>query len=288
MRTHLRITDGNASCASASIGRWKPSASIRGTRAANRSMVSSKWVKPCRTWPADCQAHSHRRAARAPRRRRHGVARHSVPGSSRHAAEQPLRRASSQQHVALRRRPARNARHAAAAARASPPCAAVRAAMPARRPAQSAIQGHSAQAGAAGVHTVAPRSNSAWAKSDGRARRRRIVAELRRPGRAARGLACRHSFAHREQPRHHALDVAVHRHRRHAERDRADRRGGVDRRCPAARAARPGRAGTRRPRPPPGAGVQVAGTRVVAKAGPGSEHRLQRRGGQRLDGGKAA
>ena len=34
IRTHLRITDGSASFARAVIGRWKPSASIRGTRAA--------------------------------------------------------------------------------------------------------------------------------------------------------------------------------------------------------------------------------------------------------------
>ena len=42
--------------------------------------------------------------------------------------------------------------------------------MPARRPAHAAVHGQSAQAGLAGVHTVAPRSNNAWAKSEGRAR----------------------------------------------------------------------------------------------------------------------
>jgi len=42
--------------------------------------------------------------------------------------------------------------------------------MPRRCAAQGSIQGHRAQAGAAGVQIVAPRSNSAWAKSLGRAR----------------------------------------------------------------------------------------------------------------------
>ena len=124
------------------------------------------------------------------------------------------------------------------------------AAMPARRPAQSAIHGHSAQAGAAGVQTVAPRSNSAWAKSDGRAR-----AAGSSPSRAARrrnsGFAFGSSSLDREQPRHHALDIAVHRHRRHAEGDRADRGGGVvadarQRAQPGQIARKPAR---RRPRP---------------------------------------
>jgi hypothetical protein len=42
--------------------------------------------------------------------------------------------------------------------------------MPSRCAAQAPRQGQSAQAGRRGVHTVAPRSNSAWAKSPGRAR----------------------------------------------------------------------------------------------------------------------
>ncbi len=286
MRTHLRITDGNASCASASIGRWKPSASIRSTRAANRSMVSSKCVKPCRTCPADCQATAIGASASA------SVARpwRRAPLGARqfgHAAEQTLARAVVAAARCPRRPPARNARHAAAAAAASAPAAAVRAAMPARRPAQCGIHGHSTQAGAAGVQTVAPRSNSAWAKSDGCA-----IAAGSLPSCAARPrstrLGCRQPFLHREQPRHHALDIAVHRHRRQTERDRADRRCGVvadaRQRPQPGQVTREAAGGNHRLR----AGVQVAGARVVAEAGPGSEHRLQRRGSQRFDAGKAA
>ena len=90
-----------------------------------------------------------------------------------------------------------------------------------------------------------------------------------------------------EQPRHHALDIAVHRHPRHTERDRADRSGGVV--ADPRQRAQSGRIAWERARRDhgAGAGVQVAGASIVAKARPGGEHILQRRDGERRDGGEA-
>ena len=86
----------------------------------------------------------------------------------------------------------------------------------------ASFHGQSAQAGRFGEQMVAPRSISACAKSPARrdgSKRRRQPLDLR---------LCRRQFRlDREQPRHHALDIAVDRHRRQIERDRADRRGGV-------------------------------------------------------------
>ena len=44
--THFRITDGSAASSSRPTGWRKPSAATCATRAANNSIVSSKWVKP--------------------------------------------------------------------------------------------------------------------------------------------------------------------------------------------------------------------------------------------------
>ena len=149
-----------------------------------------------------------------------------------------------------RRPPARNARHAAAVVAASAPCAAARAAMPARRPAQCAIQGHSTQAGAAGVQIVAPRSNSAWAKSDGCA-----VASGSAP--SSRGKPTQHRLGCRQAapPRRTAAPPRArrcHRPAPSAGRTRSPQPPPrCSRRCPAEPAGRPDHAGNRPPRPPP-------------------------------------
>ena len=137
--------------------------------------------------------------------------------------------------------PCRSGRAGFAALRGSSP------AMPARRPAQCAIQGHSTQPGAAGVQTVAPRSNSAWAKSAGRA-----IASGSAPSCPARrrsiGLAAGNgsSTANSRATTRSTLPSTG----TPAGRTRSPRpRPRCSRRCPAAPAGRPDRAGSRPPRP---------------------------------------
>ena len=279
IRTHLRITDGSASSASAPTGRWKPSASMRGTRAANSWMVSSKWVKPWRTSPAGRQRDVHRRERQrllgVPRRRR--ASRCRAVRSCRRAAPPAGGGAAAR---CRRRRSARNARRGAADARASAPGAAGRARCrrggrrsppstgTARRPALPACRPWRPGRTAPGRSPTAARAPPGWSPS------------CAASARSAR-LGRRQCLGHREQPRHDPLDVAVHRHRRQAERDRADGGGGVV--ADAGQRAQPGQvareAAGRHHRL--GAGVQVAGAGVVAKSCPGRQHRLQRRGGQR-------
>ena len=159
--------------------------------------------------------------------------------------------------------------------------------MPARRPAQSAIHGHSAQAGVAGVHTVAPRSNSAWAKSDGRARAAGSPPSCAASSRS-RGLAVGSSSvtANSRATTRSTLPSTGTTGRPNAIGTNGG--GGVvadaRQRPQAGQIARK----TARRDHRLGAGVQVACAGVVAKAGPGREHRLQRRGGQRRDVRKAA
>ena len=70
------------------------------TRAANRSMVSSKCVKPCRTCPAGCHATSIGASASASGRPPWRCTPFGA-GQFGHAAEQTPRRAPTQQHVAV-------------------------------------------------------------------------------------------------------------------------------------------------------------------------------------------
>ena len=136
------------------------------------------------------------------------------------------------------------------------------------------------------MQIVAPRSNSAWRKSDGRAWAAGLVAELRRQ-RAQPGLGCWQFLGDREQSGDDTLDIAIHRDRWQIERDRGDGGGGVI--ADAGQRAQAGQiawkaAGCHHRL---GAGMQVAGAGVVAEASPGREHRLQRGGSEAGDGGKA-
>ncbi len=75
-----------------------------------------------------------------------------------------------------------------------------------------------------------------------------------------------------EKPRHHALDIAIHRNARQAERDGADRGSGIEanprkptqRRVLVRETAHRGHLA--------GAGMEVAGASVIAEPSPGGEH----------------
>ena len=86
-----------------------------------------------------------------------------------------------------------------------------------------------------------------------------------------------------EEPRHHALDIAVDGRRPRAEGDGGDCRGGI-----VADAWQRAELGLGRREAPamaldhlPRAGVQVAGAGVIAKPGPGGEHLAKLGGGKR-------
>ena len=247
--------------ANRATGCRNPSAATCSTCAANNSIVSSKCVKPCRTWPAGRQSAGIGARASASV----GPPGRGAPvgaGQLRHAAQQPCRRTAAQQHVAAasssqKCTPWRSGRSGFAARRGSS------AAMPARRPAQSAIHGHSAQAGAGRgadrgaeieqrLGEIAPAAPRASGSAPSRV------------GQLAATSAWRPAMArvHREQPRHHPLDVAVHRHRRHAERDRADRARRCTRRSRAARAS-PARS---RGNPPAATTARAQACRLRARA----------------------
>ena len=142
-----------------------------------------------------------------------------VVGTSRHAAEQALvGRACAE---GSRHRPRRRRRPRRAAA-ASPPFAAVPAEARDRRPAmarQSSRSGQSMQRGRFGVQIVAPRSIIACAKSPGRSAGTSVSSVAR-----ISGLASGSGVSDLEEPRHHALDIAVDHRRRPVEGDRRDRR----------------------------------------------------------------
>ena len=121
-----------------------------------------------------------------------------------------------------RRAGRRTPRRGGACLRPSAPCAET---FPGRRavaPRTRSFQGQSGQAGRFGVHSVAPRSIIACAKSPARLVGREtfgVRADLRL--RAGQGVF------HREEPRDHALDIAVDRRGFSSERDRRDRGRGV-------------------------------------------------------------
>ncbi len=171
------------------------------------------------------------------------------PGQFGHASEQTPQRTPTQQHIAVGvhqpemhavpPRPRRFRRS----------CAAVHPRCQSRRPMQCAIQGHRTQAGAAGVHTVAPRSNSAWAKSDGCA-----VASGSAPSSAASRRSTRLGRRQRILARRTAAPPRAprcHRPARSAGRTRSPPPPmPCTRRCPAEPAGRRDRAGNRPLRPP--------------------------------------
>ncbi len=141
-----------------------------------------------------------------------------------------------------------------------------------RLPAQrtGSRSGQTRHCGAAGRHSVAPSSISAWLKSPGRARSSSASACARS---AARPAALRGSSGSGEQSRQHALDVAVDGRDRLAVRDRGHGRGGVvadtGQRAQTFRAARQLAAGCARPPWPRRAGA--ARGWLVAEPGPGRE-----------------
>ena len=164
-RRIFRITVGNTP--TSADGWAKPSAGNPSTRALNTSKCNSKCVKPCRTLPA--RSHSASAGAWATASAAvHGASRHGVPGSSGIPPSRPLggrNRSStrSDRSVSQNAAPCRSGRARLAAFGGSV------SAIPASRPAQTPDHGQIAQAGLRGVQMVAPRSNSACAKSDGRA-----------------------------------------------------------------------------------------------------------------------
>ena len=148
------------------------------------------------------------------------------------------------------RPPARNARRGAAAARGLAARRGSSAAMPAAGRHSPPSTGTARRPGRPGCTPWHP-GRTAPGRNRPAAPRHAGSAPSRSASRRSAGLARGQRRGDREQPRHHALDIAVHRHRRHVEGDRADRRGRCSRRSPAARPAPPGRAETRRPPPPP-------------------------------------
>ena len=165
-------------------------------------------------------------------------------------------------------------RRGAARLRVSVPARGKVSASPRACAAQLSCHGHRAQAGFFGVQIVAPRSIIAWAKSPAR----RCGASSRRKP-AQLGLYARQRFGDGKQPRDHAFDIAVDRARRRIERDRGNRRPRYRRRCPEARAAplRCRELAAVAFDDGAGAGMQIAGARVIAEPRPGFQHLLERR-----------
>ena len=156
-------------------------------------------------------------------------------------------------------------------------------AIPRAAAAQSARHGHSTQRGARGVHSVAPRSIIACAKSPARCSGTSAGGEGAQPRFGARQLR-----ALGEQPGHDPLDIAVHRRDRPIESDRRDRRRRVvadpGQRAQQCRVVR--KASVMRRDDCLRAGVQIAGAGVVAESLPGVQHLVERGGGQRANIGK--
>ena len=147
------------------------------------------------------------------------------PGRGRrlqHAAEQALQRPLPQQHRAVVAQ-----RHEGVPAprrplRLSPRDRAETSAKPCAWPAQPETSGQRPQAGRRGLHSVAPRSIMACAKSPARSVRRQ-----RHGKRPDLSLGRRQRRRDGEEPRHHALDIAVDGRRPRAEGDGSDGRRGI-------------------------------------------------------------
>ena len=153
--------------------------------------------------------------------------------------------------------------------------------------------GVAAGAGDAGVHPRADAAGRFLRRADRGAEIHHRLGEI--AGAALRhqrlGAGADFGFRRRQfgldriEPRDHPLDVAVDRHRPPAERDRRDRRRGVA----ADAGQRPqailgvGKMSAVLRRHRLRAGVQVARAGVVAEPGPGLEHVVERRCGERFD-----
>ena len=151
---------------------------------------------------------------------------------------------------------------------------------PAARARQAPSHGQMAQAGRFGVQIVAPRSIRACAKSPGRSAGTSASARSR-----ISGLCLRQRRLDEEQPRNHALDIAVDRGGGAIKRDRRDRRRRVGADAGQAAQARlgVGEASAVALGERPGAGMEVAGARVIAEPGPGLHHLFDRRLGEPCD-----
>ena len=236
-------------------------------RAAKTDSSSGKCVKTCVTAPGR-RRHSCRDAGergrsleracvveiRRPRRRR----------DFGHAAEEAVRRPGAKEHVSVAAQDDKGRARAAAC--------------PSRL---GALRGN-----VSGRRARAPRRP----RSTGRARRpvsracrwwrrdpsclRKVAGAFRRRkpvgARANGGFAAGRFLLDRKEPRDHPLDIAVDRRRAAVERDRGDRRGRIGADARAAPRSPPRCRGNCPPcrSPPPGAGVQVAGPRVVAEPRP--------------------
>ena len=156
-------------------------------------------------------------------------------------------------------------------------------AMPRAAAAQSARHGHSTQRGARGVHSTAPSSIIACAKSPARRSGTSDGGEGAQPrlGRAAAACARRTAAP---RPARHCRPPP-----RPADRRRSPRSPPpCNRRSRAARAAAPDRpeSAVMRRDDCLRAGVQIAGAGVVAEPLPGVQHLVERGGGQRANIGK--
>ena len=153
-----------------------------GTVATNRAIDNSKCVKPCRAKPGTrCHRRPGTGACATASPSVQAVSRQGVPGISSMPPSSPeggRRRSNTEPVLSVSKKcaPCRMGR-----ARLADLTGSV-AAMPCACPVQPGRQGHSAQPGLRGEHNVAPKSNSAWAKSPGRAR---IAGSLQKPWAAA-------------------------------------------------------------------------------------------------------
>ena len=175
----------------------------------------------------------------------------------------------------------RTTRRGAACPRPSAPCAEMSRRRRAARATQASIHGQMPQAGFFGVQIVAPRSIIAWVKSP--ARRCGTSVSARR----ADFRLGRRQFGSRRHKAARSPARCCRRSPPRAGRTRSPRSPPrYSRRCRAARAAPSSVSGNR----PPccaghrlRAGMQVARAGVIAEPGPGLEHVVERRRGQRVD-----
>ena len=277
------MTFGSASPArSASLTQRAPLGARvpRGTCALKTVSSSGKCVNTCSTTPSS-RRHFVLACPSAARLRAHDRCRNHAPigcpalPSWTRASPCPDAFATARVY---RRAERRRRRRGAACLRALAICAGMSARCAKACAAQASLQGHNTQAGRLGEQIVAPRSISACAKSP-----ERCGGNKRRCPSLDRGLGRRQRFFDREQPCHHALDIAVHRHRRQIEGDRGDRRGGVvaDARQRTQRRQIGWKLSAMVLHDRAGASVQITRPRVIAEPGPDPQHVIEAGCGER-------
>ncbi len=150
---------------------------------------------------------------------------------------------------------------------------------PSARARQSSVHGHCRQDGCLGVHTSAPRSISACAKSPARASGTSDCASRR-----SSGLLFGSGSATRKEARDDALGIGIHRRFARIEGDRGDGARGIGadaRQLPQAPRIG-GKPAADRVGHPLRRKVKIARARVIAEPRPGRPNVVERSGGQRL------